>query len=201
MPRLWLSDGCWRLATARLTSDCCSSSDSNQSGPSMQTLRRHKVTCSAAVLQCGDLQIMWHFAGTCQEVLCCGHGGQHAGSCAQVWGHLDNHEWLIRTFLYTGTFYASWFLHIFQCLHWYLQTNMAHGWSIVLFVLNIAADYYLSSIIGLDPVKKKTQCLRWTHGWDIGWSWQLCLYQVHILVLTVHLYCDAYCLCYRGYPG
>ena len=91
-----------------------------------------------------------------------------------------------RTFLYTGTCYASWSLHIYQCLHWYLQTNMAHGWSIVLFVLNIAADYYLSSIIGLDPVKKKTQCLRWTHGWDIGWSWQLCLYQVHILVLTVH---------------
>ena len=42
-----------------------------------------------AVLQCGDRQIMWHFAGTCQEVLCCGHGGQHAGSCGQVWGHHD----------------------------------------------------------------------------------------------------------------
>ena len=45
--------------------------------------------CSAAVLQWGDRQIMWHFAGTCQEVLCCGHGGQHAGSCGQVWGHKD----------------------------------------------------------------------------------------------------------------
>ena len=126
-------------------------------------------------------------------------------TCWQLWSGVRspwyNHEWFIRTFLYTGTCSASWSLHIFQCLHWYLQTNMAHGWSIVLFVLNIAADYYLYSIIGLDPVKKKTQCLKWTPGWDIGWSWQLCLYQVHILVLTVHLYCDAYCLLYRGYPG